>query len=67
MAAILPCFAPGTTSARFSASRQHRQSIWEARIKMILLYHAWYLVYVRSWLSARLSVATKKTRSGHGQ
>ena len=25
------------------------------------------IVYFRSWLSARLSVATKRTRSGHGQ
>ena len=53
----------------------HRQSIWEARIKMILIYHALYISeagsvrvsqWLQSWLSARLSVATERTRSGHG-
>ena len=39
---IPPCFAPGTTSALHDQTT-HRQSIWEARIKMILIYHALYI------------------------
>ena len=60
----------------------HRQSIWEARMKMMLLPQKYIYtpavrskvlsnilscsVYFRSWLSARLAVAAKRTRSGRG-
>ena len=61
-AVIPPCFAPGTTSARFSTIRQHTdtQSVWEARIKMILIYYALYTseagsVRVSQWLRRGLA------------
>ena len=43
----------------------HSQSIWEARIWIILIYHV--IVYFRSWFSALLSVATKRIRNENGQ
>ena len=65
-AVIPPCFASGTTSAHLSTIRQHTdtQLVWEARIQIILLYHA---LYISESGSVRQSVATKITRSGHGQ
>ena len=63
-AVIPPCFAPGTTSARFSKIRQHTVDLGGSDLHDTIIS---CIVYFRSWLSARLSVATKRTRSGHGQ
>ena len=43
-AAIPPVFrAWNNVSTSLHDRKTHRQSIWEARIKMILLYHALYI------------------------
>ena len=65
-AAILPCFAPGTTSARLSTTRQHTQTVDLGGSDLDDTGMS-CIVYLRSLLSARLSVAKKRTRSGHGQ
>ena len=42
-AAVPPCFAPGTTSARLSTIGQHTVDLGGSDIKMILLCHALYI------------------------
>ena len=57
---------PGTTSARLSTTRQHTEEVdlgGSDQDDTIISC----IVYFRSWLCARLSVSTKRTRSGRGQ
>ena len=49
----------------------HRQSIWEARIKMILLYHALYIseagsVRACQWLTREHAAGMVNRRAGPG-
>ena len=63
-AAIPLCFAPGTTSHVSPRSNDTQTVDLGGSDQDDTIISC--IIYFRSWLSARLSVATKKTRSGHG-
>ena len=65
--AVIPpaCFAPGTTSSTFLHDQTTQTVDLGGSDQDDTIIAC--IAYFRSWLSARLSVATKRIRSGHGK